>query len=152
MAYTAPMTVTGRVAYMGVAGTIATGNLLATKTVLTGANLKRTTPRADLKDGAGNIISQAYARPTDELQVKFTPLSVTATSTTADAAANVILPAIGSLVTLADTGIAAFDGDWNYMGDASIDTDTAGAVVISMTISRTGDLTGVNPTVLALRT
>lgn len=152
MAATNPMTVNGRACYMGVGGTVLTGNLAITKTALQTVGLKRETPVGRLKDGAGNTLSKGYARPVDTLTVKFAPVSVIGTNTFADAAANVLLPALGSIVTFADTGITSIDGDWNYDGSGSIDPDNGGPLTISLTVSREGALSGVNPTSLAATT
>jgi hypothetical protein len=147
--YAAAHTVVGQACYTGISGTIITGNLLKTENIMTGANLTRQTPKATLTDGAGNTVAMGYARPTDSLAIKFTPVATPGTNTALKAAANVVLPAIGTKVTLGDTGILAYDGDWNYDGDATIETNATGPLVISMTLSRKGALSGVNPTALA---
>jgi hypothetical protein len=141
---------TGQACYTGLAGTIVTANLTsATNTVLNGASLTRQSPKAVLTDGAGNVVAQGFARQTDSLAIKFTPVSALTPPTRADAAAKVLLPANGTVVTLADTGIASFDGDWNYEGDATITTNPTGAIEIAMTVTRKGGLSGVNPQALA---
>lgn len=150
MAYVKAHSMTGQACYTGLSGTVVTGNLVAANTVMNGANLTRSTPKAVLTDGAGNVVAQGFARQTDSLAIKFTPVSALTPPTTADAAAKVLLPANGSVVTLADTGIASFDGDWNYEGDATITTGPTAALEISMTVTRKGGpLSGVNPIALA---
>lgn len=150
MAYATPLLIIGQATYMGITGTVVTSNLAsATKSKLTGNSIKRSTPKAEAKDGAGNVFAKGFAGPVDTLTLKFIPVSNATPSTTADAAANVILPALGSVVTLANTGVAAIDGTWQYEGEGSIDTDPNGPVVITLELMRNGTVDGSgNPTAL----
>lgn len=148
MAYTPVHTIRGTACYSGIAGTFVTTVHASDKTVLTGASLTRTTPEWTLEDGAGNAVAIGYARPQDSLDIEFTPVS----TTRALAAGEVELPALGTVVTLADTGVTAYDGDWEYNGSAKIVAQAKGPAKISMTVTRRGALSGVNPTGLTVAT
>lgn len=144
MAYTPSHTITGTACYSGIAGTFVTTVHASDKTVLQGAAMTRTTPSFVLEDGAGNPVSEGFGRPQDTLDIEFTPVS----TTQALAAAEVELPTIGTKVTLGDTGIADYNGDWNYLGNARIIPQAKGPVKITMTVSRKGPVSGGRPTAM----
>lgn len=147
MPYAAPHTIIGTACYSGLAGTFVTTVHLAAETSLQGLSHARTAAEWVLEDGGGNPIAEGFGRAQDSLDIEFTPVAASHTL----AATEVQLPAVGTQVTLADTGIASIDGAWNYRNNARIILQAKGPAKISMTVTRKGPL-NVNglPTVMAL--
>ena len=144
MAYTPSHTIVGTACYSGIAGTFVTSVHASDKTSLQAMGMTRTTPSFTLEDGAGNTLAEGFARAVDTLDIEFTPVS----TTQALAAAEVELPTLGTKVTLADTGIADINGDWNYLGNATYVFQAKGPAKIRMTVSRKGALSGGRPTAM----
>ena len=74
----------------------------------------------DARDGNGRIFASNVERDSHVITVDFIPFDSTGTSL-ATAIANTKLPGPGVVVTLSDFGNNLIDGDWNYIGDGSVE-------------------------------
>lgn len=103
----------GAGAAFGVAATVAYTGVLAAANVPQSHDLTDDFAKQDFTDGKGNIIGRAAHNRvrTCTVEVIFTA------ATEALAKTATVLPAeMFSLVTIAGSGIAGLDGDWNYEG------------------------------------
>ncbi len=139
------LTVNGKATIFGVAGTATYGTIVYQ---LTGNNLSEDTPYGSLETGIGNTTSESYGDPKHTLEIDFTPISTTGNSM-ADALTLTKLPAAGSIVAIAATGLPLHDGNWNYSGKGKI-TPAQGPnpLKMTLTLTRNGPPTGGIPTAL----
>lgn len=133
---------TGRIAVYGINGTVTltgTGILGSTNLLHQSLAYKRSTQKADLKDGNGKLITRAYHGPEARLTVKFVPYDPTDPGNLATLKSKIFLPDPGSLVTIASSESPDMDGTWNFSGEGSIDPNQEGFLEVTLELERVGE-------------
>lgn len=117
------MKITGRATVHGSDGMTVgyTGAAAISQTNVDTATITNAADKNEVKDGNGEIISEAYTNIRDEITIDLIPVAPTGTNTLTEAKRLNELPPIPSAVTLAGFPIAAYNtGTWLYKGGGSI--------------------------------
>ena len=91
------------------------------------ANLTETADVGEVKNGANTVISVNISNSQRECTIEAIPTHATDAST-------VVLPAVGTVLTLAGLSPATINGDWNVASGASFATDNGPDGATKMTI------------------
>lgn len=146
-------TITGKISIFGVAGDVtltASGIIAPANMVTQGLGFRQSTQVAQLLDGDGEVVSEAFYRPEHAITFTFCVKDATSPGNLANLKASIKVPDGGSLATIANATIPAFNGDWNMIGDMAIDPPQGGFLRCTCTLRRTGrPVSGLTPTVLS---
>lgn len=98
------------------------------------ANLTETADVGEVKSGANKVISVNISNSQRELTLEAIPTHASDASTS-------VLPAVGTVVTLAGFSPATINGDWNVGSGASMATDSGpdGATKVTLTLKQYAD-------------
>lgn len=142
---------TGKVAVKNIDGTIAftgTGLLGTTEMINKSATLKTGTQTVDLVKN-GITVTRAYTNRTRMIDITVAPYDPASPGNLATHKAKLIMPAEGSIVTLAGWASPDFNGDWNFES-GGWDPEDNGFLKGTMHLTRVGDNAGV-PAALAVQ-
>lgn len=115
--------------------TVAFSGLATTQNEPTAANLRDGFDKVDIKGASGRAIARGGANRRQTITVDVLFKETTGTPTRALADANVKVPAMFGLVTLAGFNNALLDGTWNYE-EGTIAMSNSGECKASLTLSR----------------
>lgn len=127
----------GRAAIYGIDGTIAYTGVASTEAEIQGMNLTDDFDSTDLMNRDAEVIGTASRNPRQSITVDVVIVQAPGGGQSiATAKGNFALPAQMAIVALADFGITALNGDWNYAGGGTAAFTTDGYMRLSLPLRR----------------
>jgi hypothetical protein len=120
-------------------GTVFFTGLAVADIKLKGMSMADNVRVADAEDGQGYVFASNVKRTSHVLTLTFVPFDSSAPGSLATAKSNVKVPDPGAVVTLAGLGNTMLDGDWNYIGGATVtysDNDEQTVIVSGVQLRR----------------
>lgn len=123
----------GAVTVRGIDGTVAFTGMATSANKWVGRSLRKQVTENEALDGSGATFSKAYLNRKRRATVRIIPFVASGTSTPLAAAqALMLLVDHGSVVTIASSGIALWNGSWHVTGEPAIEeaNDGTSAVIV----------------------
>jgi hypothetical protein len=121
----------GKAVVFGNPGTVAFTGLAAVDNKAKGLSMADNLRVNDARDGFGRIFASNVERDSHVITIDIIPFDADGT-TVASAKAIVALPGPGATVTLDDLDNSLLDGNWNYIGGATIEYGAEGEAPVTI--------------------